>query len=92
MKVSEIRKIMIDCDRLRDILLQNKHELTDSEIQEICYIYCGITEKNFWRKKLSNKRKRMIKTYCDICGKEITSLDNLAKLVAERRAEHAYHT
>ena len=30
-----------------DILLQNKHELTDSEIQEICYIYCGITEKNF---------------------------------------------
>ena len=47
MKVSEIRKIMIDYDRLRDILLQNKHELTDSEIQEICYIYCGITEKNF---------------------------------------------
>lgn len=64
----------------------------------------------------------MIKTYCDICGKEITSLDkacqykikklklslpyslwehlivhkdcwqNLAKLVAERRAEHEYHT
>lgn len=64
----------------------------------------------------------MIKTYCDICGEEITSLDkacqykikkleiglpysqwerlivhkicwqNLAKLVAERRAEHAYHT
>ena len=47
MKVSEICKIMIDFDRLRDILLQNKHELTDSEIQEICYIYCGITEKNF---------------------------------------------
>ena len=65
----------------------------------------------------------MIKTYCDICGEEITDLDitcrykikkldlsffpysnwerlivhkdcwqNLAKLVAERRAEHANHT
>lgn len=64
----------------------------------------------------------MIKTYCDICGEEITSLDkacqykikklkiglpysqwehlivhkdcwqNLAKLVAERRDEHADHT
>ena len=47
MKVSDICKIVRDCDRLRDILLQNKHELTDSEIQEICYICCGITEKNF---------------------------------------------
>ena len=36
MKVSEICKIMMDCDRLRDILLQNKHELTGSEIKEIC--------------------------------------------------------
>ena len=65
----------------------------------------------------------MIKTYCDICGEEITDLDitcrykikkldlsffpysnwerftvhkecwqNLAKLVAERRAAHADHT
>ena len=65
----------------------------------------------------------MIKTYCDICGEEITDLDitcrykikkfepsffpysqwerltvhkvcwkNLAKLIAERRAEHADHT
>lgn len=34
----------------------------------------------------------MIKTYCDICGDEITSLDNLAKLIAERRDEHADHT
>lgn len=64
----------------------------------------------------------MIKTYCDICGKEIASLDkarqykikkleiglpysqwerltvhkdcwqNLVKLIAERRDEHAYHT
>lgn len=36
MKVSEICKIMTDCDRLRDILLQNNHKLVDSEIQEIC--------------------------------------------------------
>lgn len=36
MKVSEICKIVNDCDRLRDILLQDKHELTGSEIQEIC--------------------------------------------------------
>lgn len=36
MKVSDICKIVNDCDRLRDILLQNKHELVGSEIQEIC--------------------------------------------------------
>lgn len=36
MKVSEICKIVNDCDRLRDILLQDKHALTNSEIQEIC--------------------------------------------------------
>lgn len=36
MKVSEIFKIVIDCDRLRDILRQNEHELTGSEINEIC--------------------------------------------------------
>lgn len=37
MKVSEICKIINDCDRLRDILLhQDKHTLTSSEIQEIC--------------------------------------------------------
>ena len=36
MTVSEICKIMSDCYRLRDVMLQNKHELTDSEIQEIC--------------------------------------------------------
>lgn len=48
----------------------------------------------------------MIKTYCDICGEEITSLDKarqykIKKLelslpyslkFAERRAEHADHT
>ena len=65
----------------------------------------------------------MNKTYCDICGEEIASLDkacrykikkldlsffpysnwerlivhkvcwqNLVKLIAERREEHAYHT
>ena len=36
MKVSEICKIMNDCDRLRDILRQDNHTLTNSEIQEIC--------------------------------------------------------
>lgn len=36
MKVSEICKIVNDCDRLRDILLQDKHKLTGSETQEIC--------------------------------------------------------
>lgn len=36
MKVSEICKIVNGCDRLRDILLQDKHALTGAEIQEIC--------------------------------------------------------
>lgn len=35
MKVSEIFKIMNDCDRLCYILRQNNHTLTDSEKQEI---------------------------------------------------------
>lgn len=35
MKVSDIRKIINDCDRLRNILLQDKHKLVGSEIQEI---------------------------------------------------------
>lgn len=45
MKVSEIFKIVIDCDRLRDIMLQNKHELTGSEIQEICDLLWGYREE-----------------------------------------------
>lgn len=36
MKVSEICKIVNDCDRLRDILRRDKHKLIGSEIQEIC--------------------------------------------------------
>ena len=38
MKVSEVFKIVENCDSLRSILLQNEHELilTSSEIQEIC--------------------------------------------------------
>ena len=36
MKVSEICKIVADCNRLRDILRQNEHEITVSEINEIC--------------------------------------------------------
>ena len=36
MKVSEICKIVNDCDRLRDILHESEHKLTNSEINEIC--------------------------------------------------------
>lgn len=36
MKVSEICKIVQDCERLRSIILQEKHDLTTAEQQEIC--------------------------------------------------------
>ena len=36
MKVSDICKTLNDIDRLKDIMLQDKHNLTISEIQEIC--------------------------------------------------------
>ena len=36
MKVSDICKTLNDIDGLRDIMLQNKHNLTISEIREIC--------------------------------------------------------
>ena len=36
MKVSEICKIMRECDELRNIMLWDTHKLTDSEIQKIC--------------------------------------------------------
>ena len=36
MKVSDICKTLNDIDRLRDIILQDKHNLTTQEIQEIC--------------------------------------------------------
>ena len=38
MKVSDICKTINDIDRLIDIMLQDKHNLTTSEIQEICNI------------------------------------------------------
>ena len=38
MKVSAICKTLNDIDRLIDIMLQDKHNLTSSEIQEICNI------------------------------------------------------
>lgn len=38
MKVSDICKTLNDIDRLIDIMLQDKHNLTGSEIQEICNI------------------------------------------------------
>lgn len=36
MKVSEICKTIKDCDRLLNILIQNKNALTGSDIHEIC--------------------------------------------------------
>ena len=36
MKVSKICEIVNDCDRFRDLLLQEGRKLTVSEIQEIC--------------------------------------------------------
>lgn len=36
MTVSEICKIMSECDRLRNIMFWDTHKLTDSEIQKIC--------------------------------------------------------
>lgn len=36
MKVSEICKIVQDCERLRSIILQDKDGLTTVEQQEIC--------------------------------------------------------
>ena len=38
MKGSDTRKTLNDVDRLRDILLQDTHNPTISEIQEICDI------------------------------------------------------
>ena len=38
MKVSDICKTLNDIDRLRDVMLQDEHNLTISEIQEICDI------------------------------------------------------
>ena len=35
MTVSEVCKIMYDCDRLRDVLFQYKQKLTDSDAMEI---------------------------------------------------------
>ena len=36
MKVSDICKTLGGIDRLRDIILQDKHNLTTQEMQEIC--------------------------------------------------------
>ena len=38
MKVSDICKTLNDIDRLRDVMLQDKHNLTTQEMQEICDI------------------------------------------------------
>lgn len=36
MKVSDVCKTIQDIERLRNIMLQEKHDLVNSEIQEIC--------------------------------------------------------
>ena len=36
MKVSDICETLMDISRLRDVMLQDKHDLTTQEIQEIC--------------------------------------------------------
>lgn len=36
MKVSDICKMVRDIERLRDIMLQEKYDLVNAEIQEIC--------------------------------------------------------
>lgn len=45
MKVSEICKIVNDCDRLYDILRQKEHKLISSEIQEIRDLLWGYREE-----------------------------------------------
>lgn len=57
MKASEIYKIMTDCDRLSDILLQNKHKPVGSEIQEICDLLWDY-RKELLKKKLSNNEEK----------------------------------
>ena len=36
MKVSDICETLMDINRLRDVMLQDKHDLTTQEIQDIC--------------------------------------------------------
>ena len=36
MKVSDIFETIMDINRLRDVMLQDNHDLTTQEIQEIC--------------------------------------------------------
>ena len=45
MKVSDICKIISDCDILRDVMLQDKHDLTVAEIQEICDLLWAYREE-----------------------------------------------
>ena len=45
MKVSEICKIVNDCDRARDILRRDKYKPTSSEIQEICKLLWDYREE-----------------------------------------------
>lgn len=49
MKMSEICEIVQDCERLRSIILQDKHDLTTAERHEICGLLwdyrCELLEK-----------------------------------------------
>ena len=45
MKVSDIFKTVQDINRLKDVMLQNKHDLTTQEIQEICDLLWSYREE-----------------------------------------------
>lgn len=36
MKISDILKIVNDCDNIRDVILQDKRDLTDKETYKLC--------------------------------------------------------
>jgi hypothetical protein len=62
MKVSEICKIVNDCDRARDILRRDKHKLIDSEIQEICNLLWDYREE-LMEKEVKIFVKSVIRNY-----------------------------
>ena len=57
MKVSDICKIVSDCGRLRDVMLQDKHDLTVAEIQEICDLLWDYREELLNKEVKEEKEK-----------------------------------
>ena len=39
MKISDILKIVNDCDNIRDAILQDKRDLTDEEAHKLCDLW-----------------------------------------------------